>query len=322
MKSIENKISTFRPLIIPFILVLSIFLSSCIDTESDLEKRMKADDAIITKYLTDNEIQATKHDQGFYYQKLIDNPGGKTLQTGDVVDFYYKISLINGPVIDESIESRDTISQFRLGYWAIIPIGLDYSISLMKTGEKYRFFMPSFLAYDYISFSNSESYSNLVIDIEVLNKKTTTEIDDAQLDSIQQYVDTKFTNYEKFASGLYYIPVTEGTGEKPFSGSKVTINFTRKYFDGRVIKKTPVGKPSVFYIDNNQAVKGLEEGLLQMYEGGKATLIMPASLGFMQSVCIVPESMRSVLLNYGEITTEVLPYSIIMYDVELVSVND
>lgn len=322
MKSIRNKISAIKPTIILFILILSVIFSSCIDTKSDLEKRWDEDDAIISKYLTENDIQATKHEQRFYYQKLVDNPTGQTLQTGDVVDFYYKISVINGPVIAESIESRDTASQFRLGYWSIIPIGLDYAIPLMKTGEKFRFFMPSYLAYDYISINNTESYSNLVIDIEVLRKKTITEIDDAQLDSIQQYVDTSFTNYEKFASGLYYIPVTEGTGDKPFSGSKVTINFTRKYLDGSVIKKTPDGKPSVFYIDNNQAVEGLEEGLLQMYEGGKATLIMPASIGFMQSVCVVPESLRKTLLNYKEITSEVLPYSIIMYDVELVSVND
>jgi FKBP-type peptidyl-prolyl cis-trans isomerase FkpA len=319
---LKKIVSYSRPYVIPSIFVLSIILSSCVDTESDFEKRMKADDEKLTKYLTDNQIVATKHDKGFYYQKLTDNTNGQTLQTGDVIDFYYKISLLNGNVIDESIETRDTISQFRLGYWAIIPIGLDYGVSLMKTGEKYRFFMPSFLAYDYIHSNKFESYSNFIIDVEVLGKKSITAIDDAQLDSIQHYVDTTFTNSEKFASGLFYIPVTEGTGEKPFSGSKVSINFTRKYLNGKVIKKTPDGKPSVFYIDNNQAVEGLEEGLLQMYEGGKATLIMPASIGFMQSICIVPESMRGVLISNKEISTEVIPYSIIMYDVELVSVND
>lgn len=322
MKLSEKIFNYPNPAFMPFLLILSLIFSSCVDTESDLEKRMKADDEKITKYLTDNQITATKHDQGFYYQKLTDNSSGQVLQTGDVIDFYYKISLLNGAVINESIEARDTVSQFRLGYRAIVPIGLDFGISLMKTGEKYRFFMPSFLAYDYIHSSIFESYSNFIIEIEVLGKRTVTEIDDSQQDSIQNYVDTAFTNYEKFASGLFYIPVSEGTGEKPFSGSKVTINFTRKYLDGSVIKKTPDGKPSVFYIDNKQAVEGLEEGLLQMHAGGKAILIMPSSIGFMQSLCIVPESMRGVLINYKEINTEVIPYSIIMYDVELVSVND
>jgi len=319
------KLKSFNIKIIPVLtlsLVVLTILSSCIDTESDLEKRMKDDDEKITTHLTKNQIDATKHERGFYYQELTDNANGQTLNTGDVVDFYYKISILNGTVIDESIESRDTVSQFRLGYWSIIPVGLDYGVAMMKTGEKYRFFMPSYLAFGYVPGINFESYSNFIIDIEVLGKKTTTDIDDAQLDSIQHYVDTTFTNYEKFATGLYYITIEEGTGEKPFSYSKVTINFTRKYLDGRVIKKTPEGKPSVFYIDNNQAVNGLEEGLLQMKEGGKAILIMPASIGFMQSICVVPESMRKILLNYNEINTEVMPYSIIMYEVELVSVND
>jgi len=294
-------------------------LGSCKVPESDWEKRINEDDAKITDYLTKSNIQATKDDQGFYYVKLTENPNGQALSTGDVVEFYYKMSLLNGTLI---AESKDTVSQFKLGYYAIIPIGLDMGMYLMKTGEKYRFFMPSYLAYDYIQGNKIEGYSNLIIDIEVVGKKTATQIDDAQLDSIQHYVDANFTNFEKFADGLYFVPVTEGTGEKPLSGSQVSVNFTRKYLNGKIIKQTPTEKPSVFYIDNNQAVKGLEEGLTQMYEGGKATLIMPASIGFMQSVCIVPESMRKILLDQKEITSEVLPYSIIMYDVELVSVND
>jgi FKBP-type peptidyl-prolyl cis-trans isomerase FkpA len=321
---ISGKTFNFGKICIGIIMVIALsgLFTACIDTESDLEKRMKADDERITSYLTENNIDATKHDKGFYFQKLTENTSGQTLQTGDVIDFYYKISLLDGTLIDESIESRDTISQIRLGYWAVVPIGLDIGISIMRTGEKFRFFMPSYLAYDYISSGKIESYSNFIIDIEVLDKKTETEINDAQIDSIQHYVDTSFTNYEKFATGLYYIPETEGTGEKPFSNSKVTINFTRKYLNGRVIKKTPDGQPSVFYLNNNQAVQGLEEGLLQMKQGGKATLIMPASIGFMESVCVIPESMRGVLLNLRVINTEVIPYSIIMYNVELVSVND
>ena len=65
----------------------------------------------------------------------------------------------------------------------------------------------------------------------------------------------------------------------------------------------------------------MEEGLLQIKSGGKATLIMPASIGFNQSLCIVPEFMRPDLLTAKQIVSEVLPYSIIMYDVELVTVN-
>lgn len=322
MRNINRTFNNRRPYLSFLVIFVTIIVSSCSLPESDYDKQREDDDEKISKYLTNNNIQATKDEIGFYYIKLTENSGGQELNIGDVVSFYYKMSSLDGTLIDESIESRDTISQFRLGYNAIIPTGLDYAIQLMKTGEKYRFFMPSYCAYYYISGNKIKSFENLIIDIEVLNKQTVTQINDTQLDSIQNYVETNYTLYDKFADGLYYIPVSEGTGDKPFAGSKVTVSFTRKYLDGTIIKKTPDNSPSVFNIDNNQAVKGLEEGLLQMNAGGKAVLVMPASIGFMQSICIVPESMRKVLLNDKIITAEVLPYSIIMYDVELVSVNE
>jgi FKBP-type peptidyl-prolyl cis-trans isomerase FkpA len=296
-------------------------LSACFDTESDLEKRMKADDQKITKYLTDNNIQATKHEQGFYYQKLISHDAGEVLNTGEVVDFYYKMSLLDGTLVDQTLENHNVLSQFGLGYKSIVPLGLDYGVSMMKIGETFRFYIPSYLAYSYISNSKFEIYSNFIIDVEVVGKHTETEIDDEQLDSIDTYVKAHYTNYEKFASGLYYIETEAGTGDKPFSNSQVAINFTRKYLDGRVIRTTPKGLPSIFYIDNHEAAEGLEEGLLQMKKGGKATLIMPASIGFKESACIVPDFLRPDLLKDKEIFEEVLPYSIVMYDVELVTVN-
>jgi FKBP-type peptidyl-prolyl cis-trans isomerase FkpA len=304
-----------------FVLLVFAVFSSCMDTESDLEKQMKSDDQKITKYFTDNSITATKHERGFYYQKIVGNDNGEVLHTGDVVDFYYKMSLLDGTMIHQTIDKHDTVSQFRLGYFLIVPLGLDFGISLMKTGETYRFYMPSYLAYSYESNSKFGMYSNFIIDVEVKGKHTETEIDEVQLDSIETFVKTNFTKFEKFASGLYYIETQEGTGDKPFSYSQVSVNFTRKYLNGKIIRETPKSQPSKFYLDNQQAVQGLEEGLFRMKKGGKATLVMPASIAFKQSRCIVPEFLRSDLLKDKEILEEVLPYSIVMYDVELVDVN-
>jgi FKBP-type peptidyl-prolyl cis-trans isomerase FkpA len=141
-------------------------------------------------------------------------------------------------------------------------------------------------------------------------------------------VTSNYTNAQKFADGLNYIETLAGTGVKPTSYDNVTLHFTRKYLDGKVIRTTAGGNPVKLYFNNGQAdprlnymVKGLEEGVKLMKTGGKAILVMPSSIAFMQSLCLVPEKIRADLLNQGIISSEVKPYSMIYYEVELVSVN-
>ena len=135
---------------------------------------------------------------------------------------------------------------------------------------------------------------------------------------IQSFVDQKYPSYEKFASGLYFIDSIQGSGNKPNTGDKVNIDFTRTYLNDSIIKSV---EGISLYLGNGQAVGGLEEGLKLMKPGGSAILIMPSEIAFRQSLCIVPEKTRKDLLEDEIISAEVLPYSIVKYIVKLNSVN-
>lgn len=307
-----------------------LMLFSCSIGETDYERQVKIDDQILYKYMADNNIQAQKHSEGFYYQVLTANSAGAALKKNDVVSFYYTITnlnpssmaLQNSFVAATPIETNELPgtkpAQFKLLTYSIIPEGLDYAVSMMRVGEKYRFYIPSYLAYGSYSTTDFSANSNFIIDIRIVDAKTETEIDDIQRDSIENYVSTKYAAFEKYASGLYFVDSIPGTGRRPNSVDYVSIDFTRKYMDDNVIKVT---NGVSFFLGQGQAVQGLEEGIKLMKEGGTSVLIMPSKLAFKQSLCVIPQKTRTKLLTDRIISVDILPYSIVKYVVKLKSSN-
>jgi FKBP-type peptidyl-prolyl cis-trans isomerase len=301
-----------------FSIIILIFSSCQKDEESDFEKQVKIDDEIISQYLADSSIQAKKHSTGFYYQVITSNNSGKSLVENNVINFYYTVSLLNGTILESTNKRNNTPAQLKLLNSSLIPIGLDYGIDLMKVGEKYRFFIPSYLAFGNYSCSVFEENSIFIVDVKVDSIQSEEDVYEMQFDSIRSFVSKKYPSHEKFASGLYFIDSISGNGSKPHKGDKVNIDFTRTYLNDSLIKSV---KGVSFYLGTGYAVQGLEEGIKFMKPGGTAILIMPSGIAFKQSLCIIPEKARKELLDDKVISAEVLPFSIVKYIVKLNSVN-
>lgn len=91
---------------------------------------------------------------------------------------------------------------------------------------------------------------------------------------------------KKTASGLEYEIITEGSGESPKVGQKVTVHYTGwlpdnegkpgKKFDSSVDR----GNPFAFTIGRGQVIAGWDEGVMSMKVGEKRRFIIPAKLGY------------------------------------------
>ncbi|QSR88316.1 FKBP-type peptidyl-prolyl cis-trans isomerase [Methylacidiphilum caldifontis] len=82
-------------------------------------------------------------------------------------------------------------------------------------------------------------------------------------------------------SGLKYIDYVVGSGNAVAPGKRVTLNYVGKLEDGKVFDSSLArGKPFSFVLGVSRMIKGWEEGVSTMKEGGKRRLIIPPSLGY------------------------------------------
>jgi peptidylprolyl isomerase len=111
---------------------------------------------------------------------------------------------------------------------------------------------------------------------------------------IENYIQTNNISATPSSSGLYYVPVKEGTGATPTDNDYALItykitNLEGKFFDGTdkaLVEKYKVypyfylGGPLKIYAGPQGFYPGVIEGLRLMKEGGKARLIMPSLLAY------------------------------------------
>ncbi len=243
-----------------------------------------ADQAIIVKYIADNNIQDVKQTPtGLFY--TVNEPGtGKPVQAGYIVKVHYTGRLLDGTEFDSSIKRGEPL-QFPIGKGKVIP-GWDQGIPLFSIGGKGTLYIPSGLAYGASGFPGViPPNAVLIFDIEVVDA-----FDQAQADAkdkaqseatIQAYLKAKNLKAEQTASGLYYVIQSPGTGEKLAPGKTVSVHYTGKFTDDRVFDASVGGgEPLTFACGQGRVIRGWDEGLTLFAKGGKGILIVPPHLGY------------------------------------------
>lgn len=104
-------------------------------------------------------------------------------------------------------------------------------------------------------------------------------------------------------SGLQYKVVKMGKGKKPSATDRVKVHYHGTLIDGKVFDSSVErGEPALFAL--NQVIPGWTEGLQLMPVGSKFTFYIPSELA------------------YGDRKTgEIEPYSALIFDVELLSIE-
>jgi len=113
----------------------------------------------------------------------------------------------------------------------------------------------------------------------------------------------------KLPSGMYIAVSKPGAGTAPKRGQRVTVNYTGRTLDGVAFDSNTDPKfnhvqPFEFMLGMGQVIRGWDEGIAQLKPGSKATLYIPSPLA------------------YGPAGSPpaIGPNSVLMFDVELVSV--
>jgi FKBP-type peptidyl-prolyl cis-trans isomerase FkpA len=87
------------------------------------------------------------------------------------------------------------------------------------------------------------------------------------------------------ASGLQFEDTVVGTGAEATPGRSVTVHYTGWLYENdeqgaKFDSSKDRGEPFMFPLGAGMVIKGWDEGVQGMKEGGQRTLIIPASLGY------------------------------------------
>lgn len=85
----------------------------------------------------------------------------------------------------------------------------------------------------------------------------------------------------KSASGLEYVVLAEGEGDRPTRGARIAAHYTGWLTDGRKFDSSKDrGKPFEFAVGTGQVIKGWDEALLDMRVGERRKLTLPPHLAY------------------------------------------
>lgn len=292
-----------------WLLLVMVFLGSCLKTNDGYEKEMK----LLRQYLANNNITVDPTASGLYYLET-ETGSGLSVEADDFLVIRYTGRLLAGLIFsstDSAVAAQNNFynpgilyGPFKFEYQRVSMLGIREGLSFMKEGGKATLIIPSNLAYGSTTVGVIPAFSTLIYEIELLSVIKDPEAHEA--DRLNQYIADNDILVLPTASGLYYIELEEGTGLAPLTGQTCVTTFTGSLLDGRVFADVTESNPYSFNFGVTPVIEGFEEGVSYMKAGGKAIFIIPFDLGYGKS---------------GSSDGIIPPYSTIMYEVELKQVN-
>ena len=283
---------------------------------------MKKEQDELAKYLKDKNITVQPTASGLYFVEALAGKGVK-IDSGSWVTLQFKVSLIDGKQLFSSYDRPEPIG-FEYGK-RFDTKGIEEAIGNMKKGGKGTAIVPSKLAYGETGRAGVvPPFATMIYDLEIVNVQTKAEHDKTvaaekkkseemvqknkteESANLAKYLKEKKITTKPNPSGLYYIEKAKGTGARAAAGKIVKVHYTGTLLNGTKFDSSrDKNTPYEFTLGQNRVIQGWEEGIALMNVGGKATLIVPSSLGYAgQDKGIIP------------------PYSTLVFDIELMDVQD
>ena len=137
-----------------------------------------------------------------------------------------------------------------------------------------------------------DSVENIIFNIKLLSVKTQDELkveqeaEAAKAEAeeaivMEKYLSDNNITVEPTESGLIFIETEKGSGKKPQVGDDVKVHYTGYTLDGEKFDSSvDRGQPFEFPLGQGRVIKGWDEGIAMLNVGGKATLIIPSSIGY------------------------------------------
>jgi len=209
---------------------------------------------------------------GLQYEILKEGNGPKP-KAENSVKVHYTGYFLNGKKFESSLDQGQPV-EFSLD--GVIK-GWTEGVQLMSKGSKYKFYIPTELAYGQNPQPGGPILpgSTLIFEIELLDfKETENQIGLKFLEENKKKSGVKVT-----ASGLQYEVIKQGNGKMPQATDLVKVHYTGTLINGTKFDcSVDRGKPTEFRL--NQVIPGWTEGLQLMKVGSKYKFYIPSELAY------------------------------------------
>jgi FKBP-type peptidyl-prolyl cis-trans isomerase len=277
------KFSKMR-LVYLFLLASIGMFSSCAFNE--INQQNEQSDAEIQKYIKDRGLTMQKTADGMYYSKDTKASTGKAAAVSDLVKFHYKVSLLDGSLVDSTNRS---LNQFKTEVWGSKASIFTLPLSNLKEGESGVFILPSTLAFGGSSFANVPAYATIRVDITVTSIRTEAE----QIDDMKVAYDMK--DAVLTTSGMLFKKLVEKpTAAQVLIGQNVVVSYVGK-FGYNIMQQDAAGKwiysstfgsgtigsaSNAYYAGSGNLISGFEEAVMKLRIGERASIILPYKLAY------------------------------------------
>lgn len=149
------------------LLSVPILSSEAVSKNEDRQAKAEAQ-----AFLAENKLRkgVTTTRSGLQYEVLREGGSEQVPRSKDVIEIHYHGTLIDETVFDSSLMRGEPID---VRLWEVIP-GWAEGIKLMSPGDKYRFYLPSNLAYGSKGNGAIPGHAVLIVEIELIALKEKT----------------------------------------------------------------------------------------------------------------------------------------------------
>lgn len=296
--------------------VMLVLFSGCLKDESE-EQRAEAQQ-VLNDYINSMEeqgVDVNKTTEGLYYV-VEDTGSGITPEIQDLIEITFTWGNLTGQGVNvRSSTFADTAQKYNFydstQFYGIyryyfgngFTTGFNIGVSMMQEGARYKLIAPSSLAFGGVSIGGIPAYSSLVYDVRL--KKVVLSPAEYEKQLLLEYLNEHDIPVEDTTeSGLYFIPLEEGTADSVKTGDMVNVQYTLSNVRENVLARTAKGDPFEFQLGFTNLIPGFKEAVSMMTLEQKAKVIIPWYEA------------------YGESGYQTIPpYSTLIYELEIVSLE-
>lgn len=286
------------------------------EKEKDILRQKEKE--ILAKYIQSQKITEAPLESGLYFIPLAKGYG-RVADTGEMCQIYIKVSTLAGKILYDNFNKEPMDVEFGKEFDTQ---GLMEGIGLLHQGEKAKLIVPSSIGVGETGWEGVAPFTTVIYEVQLLQIKSVEEVKqeraekkraefeakqllkNAEQGKIDKYVEENSLQEFLLPSGLYFIPILEGSGNYAKQGDDVKINYALYSIDGEEIESSNK-RAFEFQIGSNQVIKGWEEAIKKMKKGGRAKLVIPSKLAYGS-------------MQMGE---KIEPYTPVVSELELLEIN-